>query len=162
MRKLITLVAVMLGLFSSALAQSTTGSVSGQVFDPQQAVVASASVSLKNKATGIERTTNSSSSGSFAFPSVPPGAYSVTVTANGFEKSSTDVQVAIAQDASANVTLSLKGTSVSVDIVGESGNAVVQTDSPQLSTVISTQQLGTLPTIDRNPYAFIALTPGAS
>ena len=162
MRKLITLVAVMLGLFSSALAQSTTGSVSGQVFDPQQAVVASASVTLKNKATGIERTTNSSSSGSFAFPSVPPGAYSVTVTANGFEKSSTDVQVAIAQDASANVTLSLKGTSVSVDIVGESGNAVVQTDSPQLSTVISTQQLGTLPTIDRNPYAFIALTPGAS
>ena len=162
MRKLITLVAVMLGLFSSALAQSTTGSVSGQVFDPQQAVVANASVTLKNKANGTERTTNSNSDGSFAFPSLPPGIYTVTVTANGFEKSSSDVQVSIAQDASANVNLSLKGTSVSVDIVGESGNAVVQTDSPQLSTVITNQQLQNLPTADRNPYSFISLTPGAS
>ena len=162
MKKLITIAAVMLGLISSALAQSTTGSVSGQVFDPQQAVVANASVTLKNKANGTERTSNSNSEGSYAFPSVQPGFYIVTVTASGFEKRAVEVQVFVAQDSSANIALQLQGATASVDVIGDTSNATVQTESPQLSTVVSSKTLTSLPTTDRNPYAFITLTPGAS
>ena len=156
MKKIILLAIVLLGMASAALAQSSTGSVSGQIFDPKQAVVANASVSLKNKATGAERTATANGDGSYAFPVVPPGAYTVTVTATGFEKATADVQVAIAQDSSANITLQLQGATATVEVVGDS-SAVVQTDSPQLSTVVSSKQLSNLPTVDRNPYSFISL-----
>jgi len=82
-----------------ANAQSqTTGSIAGVVKDPAGAVVAGAEVTAKNNATGEERKTVTNKMGSYAVPLLPPGVYTVTVAANGFENAVfPDLRVAITE-----------------------------------------------------------------
>jgi hypothetical protein len=67
-----------------ASAQVNTASLTGQVTDTAGAAVANASVTVKNKATAAERSTNTDSSGYYTFASLPVGVYSVTVESQGF------------------------------------------------------------------------------
>ena len=61
-------------LGSMAAAQNlTNGGVSGTVTDPSGAVIASANVSLKNRATGAMQATQTNSTGYYSFPFVQPG-----------------------------------------------------------------------------------------
>src|SRR5947208_15950029 len=69
----------------AALAQTTTATLTGTVFDASGAVVADAAVSLKNQASGDLRTTTSNGEGYFTFAAVPPATYSVTVEKEGFK-----------------------------------------------------------------------------
>src|SRR2546426_9263083 len=65
---------------------TTTGSLSGTVTDPTGAVIANASVTVKNIATNQEFTTQTNDNGNFSVPSLATGAYSATITAPGFKK----------------------------------------------------------------------------
>src|SRR5882724_6391238 len=69
----------------SLSAQTFRGTILGTVTDPSGAVVAGAKVSVKNVATGLERTTDTSEDGSYSLPELPIGAYDVTVTQSGFQ-----------------------------------------------------------------------------
>src|SRR5204863_9380719 len=69
----------------SALAQTTTATLTGTVFDVSGAVVADAAVILKNDASGDLRSTVSNGEGYFTFAAVPPGTYSITVEKAGFK-----------------------------------------------------------------------------
>ena len=72
---------VMFVLLSTALlvGQTFRGTILGSVTDPSGAVVAGATVKVKNLGTGLERTTMTSADGSYAVPELPIGSYSVTV-----------------------------------------------------------------------------------
>ena len=69
----------------AASAQSGTATLQGKVIDAQKMALPGANVTLANPATGFSRTVQSDASGTFAFPSVPPGTYAMTV--EGFEPS---------------------------------------------------------------------------
>src|SRR5918992_923023 len=69
-----------------ASAQVNTASVTGLVTDTAGAVVPNASVTLKNKATNVETTATTDSSGYYNFASVPVGVYAVTVESQGFKR----------------------------------------------------------------------------
>jgi len=71
---LLALLAVCLSLY----AQSDLGSISGFVKDPSGATVPNAQVTVKNEATGTERTTNTNESGYYTVTNIPAGLYSVT------------------------------------------------------------------------------------
>src|SRR3982750_1139483 len=66
-------------------AQTATGQVAGVVTDQTGARVSSAEVTLQNLATNIESKTSSNRGGSFTFPNVPPGQYSLRVELAGFK-----------------------------------------------------------------------------
>lgn len=68
-----------------ALGQTTTATLTGTVFDASGAVVVSATVTLKNEASGDLRSTVSNSEGYFTFAAVPPATYSVSVEKEGFK-----------------------------------------------------------------------------
>src|SRR5437660_8981562 len=68
----------------SAQAQVTGGAVTGTVVDPNGAVVHGATVLLKDKARGLEFTAVTTDAGSYRFPNVQTGTYTMTVTATGF------------------------------------------------------------------------------
>ena len=84
MRARIILVFVLLAAVSLS-AQTFRGTILGTATDATGAVVAGAKVTVKNVATGLERTTETSADGSYALPELPIGTYTVTVTLTGFQ-----------------------------------------------------------------------------
>jgi hypothetical protein len=78
---------VRLGLFFSlalSVFGQTFGDLSGEVRDASGAIVAGAKVSLLNSATGATRDTVTSEAGTYAFPSLQPGSYTMKVEKAGF------------------------------------------------------------------------------
>ena len=69
-----------------AFAQSAS-SVRGTISEQSGSVVPGASVALSKPQTGFSRTTHSAADGVYQFANVPPGTYSQTVNAAGFEAS---------------------------------------------------------------------------
>src|SRR5690242_13254734 len=87
LRQSTTLLLVLLVVITagSALAQMTvTGAISGTVTDPAGQVVPSATVTLLNEKTGENRSATTNDAGSFSFPVVPPGTYSIKIEHAGF------------------------------------------------------------------------------
>src|SRR2546422_211835 len=78
--------AVVLGLFCSqpAFAQLSTASVTGVVRDPSGSVVTSAKLTITNIETAVKHESLSNSAGNYLFLSIPPGQYSLEVSAPSF------------------------------------------------------------------------------
>src|SRR5271154_2817642 len=73
-------------LFAITLsAQINTATIGGTVTDPTGASIAGAMVIVQNPATGIRHQVETNSSGVFSVPQLQPGAYTVTVSKDGFE-----------------------------------------------------------------------------
>src|ERR1700722_9195152 len=72
-------------IVSVAYGQTFRGAINGTVTDPTGAVVAGAKVTATDIATNIAHTMAATSDGQFSFQDLPPGTYSVTVVASGFE-----------------------------------------------------------------------------
>ena len=93
---------------SSLLAQtSTTGAIAGVVTDPTAAILSGVSVTLKSVDTGSSISTKTNSQGSYNFPFLQPGHYSVSATAAGFQEIVKNVTVALGSSATANLRLSI-------------------------------------------------------
>jgi hypothetical protein len=94
-----------------ALAQSTTGTISGTVVDQQQAVIPAASVTVRNLNTNATRTANTDSDGAFRFPGLAVGTYELTVEQTGFGKYiQSPITLVLNQEAVVPVTLMTRGT----------------------------------------------------
>src|ERR1700726_3855631 len=65
-------------------AQETTGGLQGTVKDPSGAVVPNARVAVTAASSVGNKKIAAASSGYFGFPTLPPGPYTITVTAKGF------------------------------------------------------------------------------
>jgi hypothetical protein len=90
----------------SAMAQSSTSSVTGSVVDPQKNVIPGATVTLTNREKNFTRTQTTTDNGSFAFSLIPPGQYQVETEAKGFKKSIlTDVSAQVAKPTTVIVEL---------------------------------------------------------
>lgn len=157
------LVSVAIALFGlPAFGQlAPTGSIAGTIQDPQGAVVANASISVKNKATGEERTATSSDSGAYKIPALPSGIYNVIVEVKGFKKTQvTDVKVDVATPATVNVTLEVGTAQETVTIVG--GGEVIQSQSATIGTTLTGRQITDIPTASRDALDLVLALPGTT
>ena len=73
-------VAAAMGLSATAVAQSTTGTVNGQVVTSSDAAVTGATVTIRNVDPGFTRPVQVESDGSDRFPQLPTGRYTVMLT----------------------------------------------------------------------------------
>src|SRR5215469_2543269 len=82
-----TLIVLLAGIFCiSAAGQSlVSGDVTGIITDPSGAVVPNATVTLKNNATGQTPTATTNAAGIYRFSLLPPGQYTVSASASGFQ-----------------------------------------------------------------------------
>lgn len=159
-RRVVSLLAVAAFIFafaSAALAQNTGGSVTGVVLDTTGAAVPNATVSLRSRATGQVLNSQSTGSGSFTFPNVPGGDYTLTVESSGFQTVTQEIRVVLNQQTSANITLGAAEVSGGVVDVTAASEALVQTDSSQLGRSFETRQVLDLPIFgNQNRLALLA------
>ncbi|HVF26998.1 MAG TPA: carboxypeptidase-like regulatory domain-containing protein, partial [Pyrinomonadaceae bacterium] len=160
--KLILLASIVLTLSLSAIAQTSRGTVSGVVTDPNDAVVPGATVTLTSDETGLERTTTANDEGFYRFDAVDLGTYSVTITASGFGAlKKTNVTINANQTSSVDAQLQLGTEQITVNVVAEAG-AALQTEAPVRGGNISGRQITQIPTANRNPVAFALTLPGVT
>jgi hypothetical protein len=84
--KISIFLALILSCLGVSVAQTTTASLSGTVYDEKEAVVAGASVKARNQQTGFERTFVTGNDGRYSFINLPIGEYSLSVEAPSFSK----------------------------------------------------------------------------
>ncbi|MEZ5429307.1 MAG: carboxypeptidase regulatory-like domain-containing protein [Pyrinomonadaceae bacterium] len=159
LKKLFIIVAISLCLLcfsATILAQVTGGAVTGTIVDPNGAVVPNAGVVLKNQNNGAEFSTQSTASGSYNFPNIPVGVYTLTSNATGFEPATQEIKVALNQTTTVDLKLQLAGVSGTVEVTAAS-EALVQTDSSQLGKSFETEQVRELPIFgNQNQLAVLA------
>ena len=137
---------------------STTGAVTGVVTDPSAAVVAGVSVTLKNVDTGSTASTTTNPQGSYGFPLVQPGNYSVSATISGFQGITKKLTVVLGSSVTANLQLSLSTKNETIEVTGDATG--VQTEDANLETNFNAQQIAVLPN-PGNDLSAVALTaPG--
>jgi hypothetical protein len=114
---------VVLSLCVGALAQGTTGELSGLVTDPTHAVVAGATVKLTNPATKEIRTTTTTAAGIYIFLALAVGSYSLELSPKGFKSQDIVVSVGGATTRDVKLEVGAQGEQVMV----EAGAKTVQT-----------------------------------
>jgi hypothetical protein len=126
-------------------AQTTTSRLSGTVLDPSSAAVPGAKVTCSNNNTGFSLRTVTDERGLFQFPSLPPGTYTITAEAAGFSrKVLNDYQLTVSEFAGLVMNLSIGDIATTVEVEAKN-MARVQTTDPQISSVITGQELDALP-----------------
>src|SRR5499427_5466209 len=146
----------------SLIAQTFRGTILGTVTDPTGAVVAGASVKVRNVDTGLERTTTSSADGSYSIPELPIGSYDVTVTQTGFQTAVTRaVRVDVASERRVDVQFKTGEVAVKVEVAGEL-LPQVETTSAQLGGTLTSDTIKDIPVNGRDYTKLIYLNPGVA
>ncbi len=137
--------ALLLGAAPPLFAQGeTTSAIGGTVSDPAGGAVAGATVSARNRGTGLERTVTTNGEGRFNFPQLAPGTYSVEVTSDGFEAQRIEnVAAGLGQRQSVNFTLKLAQSRQTIEVTGEA--PLLNPENANTSTTLSAPALENLP-----------------
>jgi hypothetical protein len=145
----------------TAMAQTTTADILGTVSDPTGAIVPNATVKLTDMGTQTVRTIQANAAGEFDFTLLQPGRYSVVVTAPGFSSFKVgQINVNGGDHARADAKLTLGAESQTVEV--DSQSPLLQADSVNVTTTITTEAVQNLPTAQRNLTSLVILTPGAN
>jgi outer membrane receptor protein involved in Fe transport len=144
------------------VAQTFRGTILGTVTDPTGALVSGAKVTVKNVATGLERSTQTSGDGSYSLPELPIGTYTVTVSQTGFQTSSTTgVAVDVSGERRVDAVLKTGRTSEVVEVSGEL-LPQVETTSAELGGTLTEQTIQNVPVNGRDYTKLIYLNPGVA
>jgi hypothetical protein len=151
---------VVLMMMPAAWAQDNA-TINGTVADSTGAVVPNAQISLTNPATGQVRDAVSNSAGAYRFANVGVGTYALSASATGFQKyTKSNIVVNVAASLEENISLSVGSQSQSVQV--EADALQVQTETSEVSNLISGEQVSQLATNGRNVTALAALGLGVS
>jgi hypothetical protein len=135
--------------------------ITGTVTDSTSAVVPDVTITLTNQATGQVRTGVSNSSGTYVFANVGVGQFTLAASGKGFEKyTRTGIVVNVDQSLKEDVTLTIGSEGETVTVQADA--LQVQSETSELSTLITGQQVRQLATNGRNVTALAALGMGVS
>ena len=139
-----------------------TGSITGTVSDVSGSVIPDAEVKVSSPAIGLARTITTNSGGDYLAGGLPAGTYEVTVTAKGFKSfSAKNIILQVAEKKRVDVTLQLGEISEKVVVEGTSV-AQVETQSSDLSGVVTGKEISQLELNGRSFVQLVALVPGVS
>lgn len=145
----------------AAVAQ-TSASLSGSLRDPQGNAVAGARVIVIDPARNQQVETKSGADGTFAFPALQPGTYTVSVEAQGFKKFvKAGIVIAVAdRQSTGDITLEVGQIGDTVEVTADAAQLLIKTESGEQSQVISSEQVEGLALNGRNFLDLAKLTPG--
>jgi Carboxypeptidase regulatory-like domain/TonB dependent receptor-like, beta-barrel len=150
---------VVLLCFGAALAQSQVSSadLSGTVVDQNGAVVAGATVTAKDSATGLTRTVTADEGGAYRFIGLPPSDYEITAEAANFKKTViSPVKLTVGQNAELEIKVEAGSPTAVVNVSGDSV-PLIETTQTTIANTIDQQRIENLPINERSATGF-ALT----
>src|SRR6201988_4810586 len=135
-------------------AQSNAADIQGTIKDSNNAVVANATVTVRNAATNFSRSAPSNDEGFYRIINVPPGDYEVTAEAANFKKTVLPkITVTVGQAAVVDVTMEL-GQISEIVTVSDPTSQMIESDKTSVSATIDQQRINNLPINERNYIQF--------
>jgi hypothetical protein len=146
---------------AAAQTRATTADLTGTVADQTGGVLPGATITATNTATNAVRDTVTDGQGRYAIPALPPGTYTVTCELAGFTARKTEgVALALGEARHLEFTLSVAGTTEEVSV--EVAAPLVDIQNTAVSSVLSQEQIDSLPINGRNFISFSIITPGVT
>jgi hypothetical protein len=152
--------------------QAGTGTITGTVTDQGGAVIPNANIEVRNVETNAPYPTVTTETGAYTVLRLPPGPYTVTVTAPGFKKlTRTGLSVDAGQTLPLDLTLEVGAATESVTVQAEA--SLLKTESGDVAHNVTLEQLDDLPVLGigtanagsigiRNPYNSVVFLPGVN
>jgi len=148
-------------LLTTARAQVAGATLSGIVADQSGGVIPQVSISVRNTATDITRTTTTSAAGFYTVPNLLPGTYEVKAEAKGFSSEiQAGITLTVGQEQVLNFTLRVGQASQTVVVTTEAPN--VELASSSISATVTSTTVRELPLNGRSWTDLAALQPGVS
>jgi hypothetical protein len=142
-------------------AQVVGGTISGTISDKSGAVVADATVSVKNLATGVSSAAKTNAQGFYSLPNLLPGDYQQSVSAAGFETSIRNgIILTVGAQMVSNIEMRVGAINESVQVSDQPPD--LQLESSSLSSSINSQTIVELPLNARSWTDLATLQPGVN
>lgn len=155
-----TVMCLGLGFAAAAYGQSTA-TILGTVTDPTGSVIPNVTIAITNTATGLTRTVVSNTAGNYNAPDLIIGTYDVKADAPGF-KTFTKHGIVLNVAATVRVDVGMEVGAASQSVTVEANAVQVQSDTNEVSSLITGAQISQIDTNGRNPVQLATLMPGAS
>jgi len=150
---------VLLLCFASSAAAQTDSAITGNIKDTNGAVLIGVQMTAKHLDTGLTRTTTSQDEGRFVFPGLPVGVYELRGSFAGFEPL-VFPEVRLTVNETTEVSLVMKPSTLNAAVTVNSGEALVNTQTPELSYLVGERAIRDLPLNGRNYTDLAFLQPG--
>ncbi len=155
----VSAVLFLLSVFTAtSFAQNANTSLRGVIKDPSGAVVAGATITLMDAATGQTLNAKSGTGGEYQLQQIPPAKYTITVEAAGFSPQSKIAELLVNQPATVDFKMSVQANSVVVNVSAEA--ATLNTTDASLGAAFNNLKIQSLPSETRNLPDLLALQPG--
>ena len=140
-------------------AQLTSGTISGTVTDSTGAVIPGATITTRNTATGISRSTASATTGRYEVSNLPVGNYEVSVSMSGFQTLvRSGIELTVGRNAVVDVTMQVGEVTQVVNVTGEA--PLVETSTATVSSLVDEKKVADLPLNNRDLTQLVFLQPG--
>jgi hypothetical protein len=144
-----------------AMAQTTTGVISGVIQDTQGGVMPGVTVTARNTDTGLVRTVVTEADGRFRFAALQPGPYELKAELSGFGPITVPaLTLNISSEVTRNITMQVVGVQESVTVTGEA--PIIEVTKTEVSGVVTQDQMQNLPLATRQPMDLALLLPGTN
>ncbi|MBK8312499.1 MAG: TonB-dependent receptor [Acidobacteria bacterium] len=154
---------LLVGLTSSAFAQTSTATLRGTVEDGSGNVTLGATVTLTQASTGLKRTFAVRGDGQYNFTFLETGGYSLEVQAQGFKSYKLErFELAVAQNAELNIVLQPGNITDTITVTASEASLQLDTASGALGGVVQRTQIDDLPLNGRNVFQLAQLEAGVS
>ena len=154
-------VAVQLAHAVPARAQAASAAITGTIADTQGGVLPGVTVTSTNADSGTLRTTVTEADGKYRISGLAPGRYNLTADLPGFQTVSVrDITLVINQEYTRDFQLGLSTLQESVTVTGEA--PIVEATKTEVATVVTQEQISSLPVQDRTALSLSLLLPGVS
>jgi outer membrane receptor protein involved in Fe transport len=147
-------------LWSAPAAAQVGANISGAITDGSGAVLPGVTVTVTNTATGRAQTLVTGEDGRYRAVALQPGPYEVAAELQGFGAVRREIVLVVGADAALDMGLGLASVTESVTVVGET--PLVEVAKSQPSSVVTGEQLESLPVLNRNFLVLAQLMPGAA
>jgi hypothetical protein len=149
---------LLLLLSLSAVAQVTTGALTGRVTDPSGAAIPNSPVVLEDPARAYRREVFTGADGRYVFPQLPAAAYRLTVSLAKFAPLTREsIEIAPGQTRREDVSLRLAGTQTGIEVADSTRAA---SESAQIGLTLDAERIKSLPLNRRDFLQLALLAPG--